>query len=166
MKTNSETVYYIYKHIMPVALSYLPGQMNSPGAKAELLAIGGQESDGFNARVQYGGGPAHGFWQFEKGGAVKGVLTHPSTSIIIQPVLHVLRYSADINACYEAITHNDVLACVFARLLLWTVPGSLPTVNEPDKGWHQYLSGWNPGKPHPKTWAKNFAEGWQTVLHE
>lgn len=164
MNTNSETLYYVHQHIIPVALSYLPGQMTSPQARAMLLAIGLQESK-FGARVQGGGGPAHGFWQFESGGAVKGVLKHPHTSVLLQPVLDVLQYPADVTACYNAIVHNDVLACIFARLLLWTVPGALPVVGQSEKGWQQYLDGWQPGKPHPKDWPKNFAEGWQTVLH-
>lgn len=165
MQSNSETLYYVYKHIIPVALSYLPGQMTSPQAKAMLLAIGLQESK-FGARVQGGGGPAHGFWQFERGGAVKGVLKHAHTSVILQPVLNVLNYPADVDVCYAAIVHNDVLACIFARLLLWTVPGVLPIAGETAKGWEQYLVGWQPGKPRPKDWPTNFTEGWRTVLHE
>lgn len=162
---NAETVYYIHRRIIPAALDLLPGQMTSTPAKAMMLAIGLQESK-FSARVQHGGGPAHGFWQFERGGGVHGVLTHPVTLPLILPVLRVLNYNANEVECYKAIVHNDVLAAVFTRLLLWTVPGSLPQQNQPQRGWQQYIDGWRPGKPHPATWPACFDEAWRTVTQE
>lgn len=162
---NNECIYYVHTYVVPAALDLLPGRMDTPAARAMLLAIGLQES-AFDDRVQAPNGPAHGFWQFEKGGGVKGVLTHPVTAPILLPVLQTLNYQADVTECYQAIVHNDVLACVFARLLLWTVPGSLPGIREPERGWTQYLAGWRPGKPHPATWSTNFMEGWRTVLEE
>lgn len=48
--------------------------MDSAAARCQMLAIGLQES-----RLQHrrqNGGPARGFWQFEKGGGVKGILFH------------------------------------------------------------------------------------------
>lgn len=163
---NSELLYHTAKHTLPAALALLPGRMDSPNARAEILTIGLQESDGMSARVQYGGGPAHGLWQFEKNGGVKVVLTHPETGIIILPILKILNYPASIAECYAAITHNDVLACVFARLLLWSVPGALPQPHEAEKGWQQYLSAWRPGKPHRQTWDGFYTEAWRTVLEE
>jgi len=159
------TMYYIHKDIIPVAMSLLPARMTSPEARAMLLAIGLQESK-FAYRVQVPSGPAHGFWQFEKGGGVRGVLGHEATAPVIIPVLQTLGYRANEADCYAAITHNDVLACVFARLLLWTVPGALPKRHEAPKGWAQYLNGWRPGKPHPFPWPVNFEEGWRTVMEE
>lgn len=162
---NPETLYHVHKHVVPAALALLPGTMDSLEARAMLLAVGLQES-GFAARVQGGGGPAHGYWQFERGGGVKEVLTNPGTQRMIVPALHVLNYSPDIVGCYAAIVHNDVLACVFARLLLWTVPGRLPGISEAPLGWQQYLAGWRPGKPHPKTWGACFEDAWRTVVQE
>lgn len=163
---NTELLYHVHKYTLPAALSLLPGQMDTPEARAEILAISLQESDGMKARVQYGGGPAHGLWQFEKNGGVKAVLTHPSTGVIILPILKTLNYTANVAECYNAITNNDVLAAIFARLLLWSVPGALPRRDEPERGWNQYIEGWRPGKPHHDTWHRNFTEGWRTVTED
>lgn len=161
---NSETVYYVHRRIIPAALDLLPGQMTGNSAKAMMLAIGLQESK-FQHRAQVGG-PAHGFWQFERGGGIRGVLTHPVTLPLLLPVLRVLNYGTNEVECYNAVTHNDVLAAVFARLLLWTVPGSLPLPNQPERGWQQYIDGWRPGKPHKDDWPGNFDEAWRTVMQE
>ena len=162
---NVETLYYIHKNVVPDALGLLPARMTSDGAKAMILAIGLQESR-FRHRIQVPNGPAHGFWQFEKGGGVRGVLTHPSTLPLLLPVLQVLNYPTGEKACYDAIVHNDVLACVFARLLLWSVPGRLPEPAEPQRAWEYYISGWRPGKPHRETWDKFYNEAWKTVKTE
>lgn len=60
--------------------------------------------------------------------------------------------------------HNDVLAAVFARLLLWTLPDALPDVHSYEDGWHQYVSAWRPGKPHPATWRGLYGVAWDAVL--
>ncbi len=57
---------------------------------------------------------------------------------------------------YEAIRYNDNLAVVFARLLLYTDPRPLPSVeSEYIESWEYYLRNWRPGKPHHETWAVN-----------
>ena len=117
---------------------------------AMLLAIGLQESR-FTYRVQING-PAHGFWQFERGGGVAGVLGHSATRGKIQHVLDQMQYSPSSNVVYQALPHNDVLACCFARLLLWTLPGPLATTS--DRAWAQYIDAWRPGKPHVQTWPR------------
>lgn len=153
----------VQDHILPAAYSLLPPAMNSPAATAMLLAIGLQESK-FQHRRQVGG-PARGFWQFEEGGGVAGVLRHAATAQIAQQVLRELRYPHAVtpSAVYALLADNDVLAAVFARLLLWTVPGRLPTEHQAPAGWRQYLDGWRPGKPHPETWAAYYTSAWQRV---
>jgi hypothetical protein len=154
---------HAHAHTIPAAYALLPAAMCSDAATAMLLAIALQESR-FEERRQIENGPARGFWQFERGGGVRGVLTHPSTEPHISKVLAALRYGgATTTDCHEAITHNDVLACVFARLLLWSMPGKLPDKHRPEKGWTQYLRGWRPGKPHPETWDGNFGVAWDIV---
>lgn len=154
---------HVYSHVIPAAYSLLPVRMQSDEATAMLLAIGLQESE-FDARRQGGNGPARGFWQFERGGGVRGVLAHPSTEPHISRVLASLKYAGASTAdCYAAIEHNDILACCFARLLLWTVPGKLPDQHSYERGWQQYLSGWRPGKPHPEKWPGNFGVAWDIV---
>jgi hypothetical protein len=164
---------YVLRYVMPAAFALLPGMMNSPEARAELLAIGLQESE-FRHRRQIVGdppravGPARGFWQFEEGGGIRGVLTHRRTRWHLQLALDELRYTGPFDTISEetlhvAVQHNDVLACVFARLNLWWLPGTLATRDLPQRGWRQYLEAWRPGKPHPETWDRNFARAWALV---
>jgi hypothetical protein len=155
----------IVHHIIPAAYSVLPRVMQSPKATAQLLAIGLIES-GFRERRQLGGGPARGFWSFERGGGVKGVVTHPDTRDALRVALVALRYEKDIGqtvALYQHVEHNDVLACVFARLLLWTVPARLPGRADYDESWRQYMESWRPGRPHRAAWNANFDQAWSIV---
>jgi hypothetical protein len=154
----------IHRSIIPEALRLLPSEMTSPAAHAMLLSIGLQESR-FLFRRQQNFGPARGFWQFEKAG-VRGVMRHKETKAPLEAVLKRLRYESAIGKTADlhyAVADNDVLACVFARLLLWTVPGQLPDEDDPGSGWAQYLEGWRPGAPHPETWDNLFKEAWTRV---
>ncbi len=146
----------VASYVFPATFALLPGAMDTPEARALLLAIGLQESR-FEFRKQVGG-PAHGFWQFEKGGGVHGVLVGDATARHVIHVCEELCYLPTEARCYEAIEHNDVLACALARLLLWTLPGLLADRGSPDKGWMQYLAAWRPGKPGPDRWAENWQQ--------
>jgi hypothetical protein len=154
------TIDYVYKIVIPATFSLLPPKMNSSGACAALLAIGLQESK-FKDRRQVGGGPARGFWQFEAGGGVHGVVTHSASATLVTQAMETLRYRPD--QCYAALEHNDVLACIFARLLLWTHPAALPGRADPEGAWNYYLSLWRPGKPHRETWHANYERAWEVV---
>lgn len=156
---------FIHYFIVPAAYAVLPPQMNSHAATAMLLAIGLQESK-FEARRQHENGPARGFWQFERGGGLYGVTTHRHTREPFQAALAELQYPTsltNLNTLYTAIEHNDVLACVCARLLLWTLPADLPTAQQSDLAWAQYLDAWRPGKPRFDSWPENFAKAWAIV---
>lgn len=133
-------------------LLWLPERFDSPEARAMLMAIGLQESR-FMHRRQIGG-PANGYWQFEHGGGVRGVLHHPGTGGFAREVMTRLDYPVTSEAAYNALPDNDVLAVVFARLLLFTVPSALP--ESPGDAWQQYLWAWRPGKPHANTWPGYF----------
>lgn len=152
----------IHDHIFPAAFALLPPEMDSPKAQAMLLAIGLQESR-FVHRRQLGPGPARGWWQFERGGGVKGVLTHSTTGPVVTPIVKTLCYEPRASECHLAIEHNDLLACIFARLLLWTVPLPLPEPQDAAHGWAVYLEGWRPGKPHRETWDEFYAHAWELV---
>lgn len=115
-----------------------------------MLAIGLQESR-FTHRQQIGG-PARGFWQFEKGGGVKGVLRHHSTAEYARAVCSARDVLADESAVYARLDQDDVLAAAFARLLLWTDPKAIPALGDVDQAWNLYIRTWRPGKPHPQTW--------------
>lgn len=145
---------------LPAGLDLLPARMDSREARAMLLACALQES-GFRHRRQVGG-PARGWWQFEPIG-VRGVLEHPASRTTAERVCELLRYPPDPGALYEAIEHNDALACAFARLLLWRLPQRLPTRGESDYAWSQYIDCWRPGRPHRERWDDNYRAAWESV---
>jgi hypothetical protein len=154
---------HVRLYTFPAAFSLLPPAMDSPAARAELLAIGLQESR-FRHRKQISG-PARSLWQFELGGGLAGVLQHHATAAHARKVLDALLYEdATIGQIHEAMTHNDTLACCLARLLLWTVPGRLPGPDDPEAGWRQYREGWRPGKPHRGTWDAFYGVAWSRVM--
>lgn len=115
-----------------------------------LIAIGLQESR-FTYRRQIGG-PARGYWQFERGGGVAGVMTHRASSYAAMLVLEDHHILWQYNAAYEALETNDTVACAFARLLLLTDSRPLPPVHAYANAWDYYVRNWRPGKPHPQTW--------------
>jgi hypothetical protein len=149
---------YLRAHAIPSAYRLLPGTMASDNATALMLAIGLQESRCIYRRQN--GGPARGFFQFERDGGVRGVLRHHRTRPLLLPVLDLLQYPHEAQAIYNAIEDNDVLAVILARLLLWTLPDPLPDRADEQAGWQQYVSAWRPGKPHPGTWSAAYALGW------
>ena len=138
-------------------LAYLAtlGIPSDDRARQMLLAIGAQES-GFTARRQIGG-PAVSWWQFE-GGPMSGtaeVLTGAATRNVAARVCADLAVSTDRATVYAALEQNDLLACAFARLLLWGSPKALPT--DEQGGWDYYISRWHPGKPHRDRWVASWA---------
>ncbi|MFY3950724.1 hypothetical protein ACOTH2_29875 [Achromobacter xylosoxidans] len=137
------------------ALALLPSGMDTPAARVMLLAIGLQESR-FVHRRQIGG-PARGFWQFEKGtrasrGGVWGVYLHPASKGHLAALCRARSVACDPDAIYAALEYDDVLAAGVARLLLWTDPKALPAIGDDDAGWALYLRTWRPGKPKPDSW--------------
>lgn len=160
------TAAYLVGGVLPVAARLLPAAMSTAEAWALVVAIGLQES-GLAARAQYRG-PARGFWQFEGGptAAAAGVLAHPKSRPHALAVLEALRYPADAAAVFDALTHNDVLAAAWARLLLWTDPRRLPGPGESVQAWAIYLATWRPGRPRPSEWPRNHAAGWAAFQHE
>ena len=139
-------------YIVPAALSLLPPRMDTPIARRYLLAIALQESR-FEHRRQLGG-PAKSFAQFERSG-VLGLIRHPATAPHLHSAVVALQYepemAADDVGLHAAIEHNDVLACVLARLNLWWLPG--PLAADQDGAWDQYIQAWRPGRPRPATWG-------------
>ena len=59
---------------------------------------------------------------------------------------------------YERLVTDDVLACCFARLLLYTDPNPMPEVGDEDGAWRAYIRAWRPGKPHIRTWSALYAD--------
>ena len=158
------TAAYVARYVLPAAFALLPDRLDSPEARGQVMAIGMHESK-FLVRRQYQGGPARGFWQFERDGGVKGVLRHDASHFLAESVLAVLGYSALATPAeiHAALEHNDVLAAAFARLLLWTDPHPLPLSGDRDAGWALYQSAWRPGKPRVTDWPSDFTEGWNSL---
>ncbi len=145
------------------ALYLLPPKMDTLPARAMCMAVCLQESR-LEHRHQIGG-PAHGYGQFEQGGGVRGVLTHPATKPHTRSVLEALDYSPDSSPeqCYIAIEHNDILAAAFVRLNLYWLPNVLPARGDPEGAWNQYIASWRPGKPHRESWNELYANAWEAV---
>lgn len=155
------------------AFSLLPAKMDSKEARVEVYAIGFQEGDDFNARRQYNNGPAASFWQFEKGGGIKGVLSHPASKNFALQICSERGIAPTTQNVWNAMLYDDVLGAAFARLLLWTDPRALPKVPElinpqaPEhsESWQYYERNWRPGKPHPEKWAVNYAKALNECSH-
>lgn len=127
------------------ALVYLPGKMAKPNALAQVLTTGLQESDGFRTRLQYQGGPARGFWQNERGGGVKGVMTHPASRDFAVMLCNIRQVIPTIDAVYTSLALDDVLAAGLARLLYWTDSSPLPTLGDHEGAFAIYVNVWRPG---------------------
>jgi hypothetical protein len=152
----------VVAHVIPATLALLPVPLRSLEAQAMLVAIGLQESR-FLERHQRPNGPAVGFWQFERAG-VRGVLSHKDSKALIASVLLDLRYKERaFSVLCGAVEHNDILACAFARLLLWTDPDPLPGREAGEVAWNIYLRTWRPGRPHSETWPSLYREAWDRV---
>lgn len=121
------------EYVVP-ALKLLPAKMGLPQAQLMLLAIGLQESD-FLHTTQIGGGPARGYWQFEKL-AVQDVLTRAGSKAAAKRVCDALHVSADTDSVYGALAGNHVLAAAFARLNLFNDPHPMPATEVTKKGSH------------------------------
>lgn len=144
---------------------------HSPDATRFLLAIAIQESD-LRHRAQLGQirtsalakpGPARGWWHFERGGHVVGVLNHPRTEDLAKLWGNRCWVDPNSNTVWRALEGHDRLAVGFARMLVWTSPNKLPDTEA--SGWQQYAHElWLPGKPHRDRWKKSWADASEAVF--
>ncbi len=142
------------------------GVPKSNSSRAMLIAIGLQESllkHRYQVLQGGGKGPARGLWQFEKGGGVKGVLTHARSAPAAKFFCMEEIGTTELERVWAELECNDFLACIFARLLLLTDPKPLPMPGDvcADEAWRCYERNWRPGKPHPEKWAAN----WQKAIN-
>ncbi|MDM0011995.1 hypothetical protein QTH87_06020 [Variovorax sp. J22P168] len=148
----------VLAEILEPAARLLPARMDSTAARVMLLAIGQQESR-FEFRRQLGNGPARGLWQFERGtrasrGGVWGVFLHEQSRGYLEVLCRARRVNFEPDAIWSALERDDILAACVARLLLWTDPKPLPSIDDVAGAWDLYaVRTWRPGKPHPQTWA-------------
>lgn len=123
----------------------------SPESLVMIFAIGLQES-AFALRRQMNNGPAASFWQFEKGGGVRGVLQHSASkdkAIVLCAARGVL---PDSQSVWQVMLTDDVMGAGMARLLLLTDPKPIPKISDTQGAWNYYERNWRPGKPHPAKW--------------
>jgi len=150
-------------HIIPAALSLLPAKMDTPEARALLIAIALQES-ALKHRRQVGG-PALGLLQWELP-QVGLVLRHEVVAPLARKVLSELVYEPG-NPPHEhihaAMEHNDILQCAFSRLLLWPDAAPLPKRGDVQGSLATYLRIWRPGRPRPEKWPANYVLAWNAV---
>lgn len=147
--------------IVPAAFSVLPPVMDTANARAMVTAICLQES-GLTHRRQVRG-PARSYAQFEITG-VREVLTGRTTRAHAETALAALDCEgfSDIEAL-AAIEHNDMLAVVLSRLLLWGDPMQVPGKADEEGAWQMYLRRWRPGKPHRERWGPAWRAAWAAV---
>jgi hypothetical protein len=140
------------------ALGLLPTAMSSPQAAVLLGAIGAQESE-WIYRQQIGG-PAHSFWMFEENG-IRAVMTHPSSHDYAADLCTHFGLAFSVESVYTEMLTNDLLACAFARLLLWDDVHTLPALGDVQGSWQYYLENWRPGRPRPLDWPANYQAAWE-----
>jgi hypothetical protein len=132
------------------------GVPDSEEAYVLTLAIGYQESR-FEHRRQIGG-PARGYWQFEKGGGVWNALNAAGAKPHMLAVCKWLDVPTDDTTFFEALAWNDTLAAAATRLNLWVDPNKLPKIGAVEEAWQYYIRVWRPGAPHRNTWDSNYAK--------
>lgn len=130
-----------------------------------MLAIALQESNLAHRRQVVAGGeeagPASSFWQFEKNGGCLGVLSHPTTALKMTSICNSFNIKPVPGSLWEAMRYQDIVAACAARLLIYSLPRSLP--ENAEEGWSQYISAWRPGKPHPDRWPDCWRIAGETV---
>lgn len=141
----------VQREILDPTFSRLLPAYDSPRARVMLLAIGLQESllthrwQVVDPKHPDRMGPARGLWQFERGGGVRGVLNYRTTRLPARGVCEVRGVPPTERAVYDVLHKDDLLACAFARLLLWTDPKPLPTPQDAAGAFALYLRTWRPG---------------------
>lgn len=142
--------------IVELTMSHLlPAKFDGDRARVMLLAIGLQESQFlFHSQV---GGPARSYWQMEQGGGIHGVLNAQPSKAYAKSVCQFRAVAPVESDVYAAFLVDDLLACSFARLLLWCDANPLPMLGDADSAWACYLRNWRPGKPRPDDWPSNYA---------
>jgi hypothetical protein len=143
------------------ALALLPAVLDSRDARVMLLAVALQES-GLKYRRQIHG-PALGLWQFEQGDGVHGVLQHATARLMALGVCEARGVVPIDHEVYAALERDDLIACAFARLLLFTDPKSSPKAGEMAAAWALYLRTWRPGRPHLSRWETNYPRAVEAV---
>lgn len=144
----------VLAHAITPAMCELPPMPSESAARQMLLTIAGVES-GCLHRRQVPVAHAMGLWQFERLGGVAGVLQHRATAAHAAAACRRRQIPAAPDEAWRALERDDVLAAIFARLLLLSDPAPLP--DNQVTGRAIYLRTWRPGKPSsPEKWADSW----------
>lgn len=143
-------------------LALLPAKMDSLEASVLLYATSRQENP--QRLSQQVGGPAVGDYQFEKGGGVKGVMTHHAVTDLTRAVCNARKVAFAAGPITQALKTDAILAAALARLLYYTDPKAMPDVGDEAGTWALYLRTWRPGayarQPEElrAKWTKSYAD--------
>lgn len=173
------------RRVIRPALKLLPSAMTSDRAVLMILAIFLQESalahrwQVIDMRRPNHKGPARGLGQFELGtrasrGGVWGVYLHDASRYWLGQVCRLLGISHDPRAIWLAMETSDALAACASRLLLFTDPRPLPSMEDVEGAFQYYVRNWRPGAYTRGTaaqrrelrakWGRNHAKALAAVL--
>jgi hypothetical protein len=158
---SESAIEYVRSAVLPAALSMLPPHMDSTAARAMLLAIGMQESR-FAYRRQMAVGP-RSVLAGRDHRRLRGILTTRRLASS-RGALKRMAYGEPDASDFQALEDNDILACIGARLLLWTHPKALPE-GDSNEAWRHYIDCWRPGKPHRETWDAFYLDAWSREVN-
>ena len=172
------------RKVIQPALKLLPSSMADPRAMVMILTIFLQESalkhrwqvvDLKRPNVM---GPARGLGQFELGtqasrGGVWGVYLHAASRYWLAQVCQQLGIEFAPRAIWRSMETSDALAVCVSRLLLFTDPKPLPSLDDVETAWKYYLRNWRPGAYTRGTakaraelrakWERNYTTALRTV---
>lgn len=163
------------------ALALLPARMSENRAAVEVLLLTTHLQEAPNREqcqlpARPGKcGPARGIFQFERGGGVVGVLTHPASRPHVFTVCARLGVLPTLDGIFDALpTQCDVLDAALARLLYWTDPKPLPALGDVEGARRYYLHNWRPGAytrgnagaraELRRKWGLNYAKAMDAVV--
>lgn len=154
-------------------LDLLPEPLRTLDAKVQLYATSVQENPTRAPRqiIKKDGklqpiGPAAGDYQFEKTGGIRGLINFKSARVqqMLVGVCKARKVAVTVDALFDAIQVDPVLAAALARLLYFTDAGALPEAGAEQYAWEVYLRTWRPGayERDPKglraKWSNSYAE--------
>lgn len=154
-------------------LALLPEPLRTLDAKVQLYATSVQENPARAPRqlIKKDGklqpiGPAAGDYQFEKTGGIRGLVNFKSARLqkMLSGVCKARKVAESVDALFDAIQVDPVLAAALARLLYYTDSGALPKAGAEQYAWAVYLRTWRPGayERDPEglraKWSQSYAE--------
>lgn len=176
MTTHLALKYFI-EPVLEGAASRYRTSIDSPSARAMLLAVGLQESRLVETIQRGAGGKpltglARSWWQFEGGRnqALGGILADPRTAWARDELCH-MGYPClepgrdDLHWC---MAYDQRIGVILARALIWLDPYALPAPvpQAETTAWTLYIRCWRPGKPHHASWAANWRAAIETVTND